>query len=626
MQQSKYYHKFNQRLNQRLNQYGGVLQDLPIEIFNLITCQLNSCKDIILFAGTNKKTMDVIKTHIHNIVLYFKIIDTPNTIIWNEYVNTTNIETNYNNFVQLCKRIELIRLGLDIILIDNDTHTILINRDVDLTNNKIKIVKKLLALRLHNSLIIHALNNFNEQQLITLIFLKEKCNIGEDATLASLAIASREHIVFISKGIIEYKLNIANVLLCVIGFNKISVNIATILLINGINLMTIHNIISSEYFNNITDAIYQQNKHILQKIINLKKNGIEDSLLLEAAITIDTDLKYKQFMSLITKKIGNTEYITNQKVALLIIRNNLSRETLTDILKLIILGVNQDYAYLVITQFSELPKRNLFLHLRTINFEDEYAYLTIANMSSQEDINQIINYKSIGFTTAQAYTIKQRCDITKIEKIFVLIGEGYTPNMIYSIFTDGTMAVDTNLVQTEVVSIDRINNIIDSINLIRALEFNLEQAFDIYESDTNVETITLVRQHFNVDYSYRSRVFNRDEIDRMIELKVNHNFTEEYAYSALANLDDDKIVRMIELVDNNFSQEYAYIASYNLEDGEIDIMIQLKTHNIEDEMCYNIVTMDNYNNELKDEFIINAATMGAQLAYELMLTKAEQDD
>jgi hypothetical protein len=210
----------------------------------------------------------------------------------------------------------------------------------------------------------------------------------------------------------------------------------------------------------------------------------------------------------------------------------------------------------------------------------------------RERIENIKNYNRInGFTIAQAFTIERHFTQEMKEFIIELITANYPPDIIYGIMTDGYNNVDTEIdSEWENEDIEQITANIERINQLIGEEFgfNTLQAFQLMH--TPIENIILLRENFNVENSFNSRMFSMQNIQLMIRLKTEFNFSEEYAVIALSNLNQN----------------------------QIDIMIELKQNNIEDEYCYRVVTMENYNEFNKNLFISISRSSGAANAFEFI--------
>ncbi len=585
MQHAKYYHKLNQRLNQRLNQYGGVLEELPIEIRNLITCNLNSCKDIILFAGTNKKTYDAVKKNIKYIVRYFKVTDPANRELWNEFIDTGDFDQNYINFIQICKRLELVRSGMNI---SN------LNRDIDLTTEKLKIIKRLRVLGLNNDNIIDALNNFQDDNiLLNIIFLIERYRIRNINDLIMIAPRSVFALGFINLALNHYRISLLSIIGFIRSFNDNGIHIAMTLLDAGINVTITYNIIFNRFRNITTEQQFLENIPLIDKILSYKQMGFNDFLLLELLNSLNTPDKELRFIQLINEIIPGTNVRLSQNIALDIIRYRLSNIKLKTLKNLIINEVEQKYAYYIADEFTIEQIQYFFELKRIFNFNDQYAYMSIVVFNQErERINTIINYnRNNGFTIAQAFTIERQFTQEMKELIVLLITANYPGDIIYSILTDGNNDVDKEIDSDwENIPMEQINTNIEHINQLTGEEFgfNSLQAFQLMH--TPIENITLLRQNFNVENSFNSRDLDLEDIQLMVRLKTELNFSEEYAVMALSNLTQH----------------------------QIDIMIELKSNNIEDEYCYRMVTLENYNEEIKEIFLSRAREYDSAFAFEFI--------
>lgn len=585
MQNTKYYNKLNHKLDLIKKQYGGTIENLAPEVQYLISCQLNSCKDIITFANTNKKTMDSIKQNIENIVVYFQMTDRDNRLVWNEYENTRNADTNYINFVRICKRLELVRLGINVSLV---------RRDINLTNDKIKNIRRLCRLGLDSNEIIHGLNNFPEDKYFSnMLFLMEIYNIHTPQHLRMIASRSDFVIEFINRALNVYRITRDDAIQIVVNFNNVGIYIADKFLNSGISADSTYNIVFNRFMNITTQEELIAQTPLVIKIISYKRRGFEDRLLSSLVNILNTEEKEEHFIRLISQQIPGTNIRLSQNIASDIIEYELSEIIIETIYNLIRNGIDQDYAYLMGSNYDRETIDYFFELVRTFRFSAKYAYMSIEIFNNDgQRINNIINYHELnGFSIEEAFTIERQFTPEMKQLIVQLIASNYPTNIIYGIMTNGDYNIDDDI-DSDWMNIDigQITENIAHINELRgpAFGFSLEQAY--YMMHTPIENITLLRQHFNVENSYEAREFELDDIQLMIQLKAQHNFSEYYSLLALSNLNNE----------------------------QINVMIELKNNNIEDEYCYRVAEMDNYTEEYKDMFLRTARERGSQHAFEFI--------
>jgi hypothetical protein len=383
------------------------------------------------------------------------------------------------------------------------------------------------------------------------------------------------------------------------NFNDFGISIANRFLSGHIEADAVFNIITERFGDITSPAQGLEQGPLINKIILYKRMGFEDKLLLSLALLLDTQEKENRFRTIISMPIPGTTIRVSQNVAFNIIDRESSNRTVKIIHNLIINGVglevvdDQEYAFHIATDFTTEQIQYFFELVRRFGFTNTYAYMSIVLFNEdRERINNIINNNSInGFTIAQAFTIERQFTQEMKEFVTELITANYPGDIIYGIMTDGKNNVDDELdSEWQNEEIEQITTNIERINQLIGEEFGFNSIQAFHLMHTPIENIILLREHFNVENSFNSRMFSIQDIQLMIRLTTEFNFSEEYAVIALSNLTQN----------------------------QIDIMIELKQNNIEDEYCYRVVTMENYNEFNKNLFINMSRSSGSANAFEFI--------
>ncbi len=602
MQNSKYYYKLTQKLNMIKNQYGGVLGKLPDEIQGLIACQFTNYKDLIKFAELSKKTMNAIKNNMYNIILYFKALDPDNILVWNEYVHDPNSDdNNYASFIKICKRLELVRLGLNIATI---------NRDVELTNEKLRILKELHSLGLHQLALEYIINNFTEDQFKRLLYLRKEYNNYNEQNNLILIAQSNIAFDFFNTAISQFNINLSFAVEFVRNLSDICLQLSILLLSDGINARVVYDILIQEGGQNNEEQM-ELKRPFLMKIREYKSQGIKDAYLYQLAQILDTPEKEAKFFRLLNKVLDGDKRIS-QRVALMILLNDTSDQLIFKIEKLIESGIEQEYVVDIAFILSHPQLKTFFILKNKYSFDDKYALL-IARLFERDRIDNIFRYITMGFTIPQAFTIERHFNQERKDLIRQLLKQQYPANIIYTILTGAANNVDN-----EDVPIEIANNMIANINIYRGQGFTFEQAYKLL--DYPRENILLLRQRYNTEIAFDAKAFNLDKIHRMISLTSAEGFTDDAAFRAAESLTSEQIDTMINLINEHGASEYyahEIAANFNLE--QIEIFIEFKRLKLDNEQSYNLANHDNIDRSHISKFIAIAKRSGNEEAYRYVM-------